>query len=97
MLMAAYFMVDVDVRDRKGMQDYVEHVPRIIEKYGGRYLVRGGKLEVFEGDWQPELVVVLEFPNIEQAKRWYHCEEYKEFKAARLKATDSSMILVEGV
>jgi uncharacterized protein (DUF1330 family) len=51
------------------MREYLERVPGTLTKYGGRYIVRGGQFEVVEGDWQPTRVVMLEFPNMEQAKR----------------------------
>ena len=69
MTVAAYFIVDIDIGDMDRMQEYREAVPRTIEKYGGRYLVRTGRWEVLEGHWQPKRVVVLEFPSVEQAKR----------------------------
>jgi len=95
--MPAYFIVDVDVHDPAGMREYLEHVPGTLTKYGGRYIVRGGKFEVVEGNWQPTRVVMLEFPSMEQAKRWYECEEYKEWKGARMKAATTDIVLVEGV
>jgi uncharacterized protein (DUF1330 family) len=79
------------------MREYLERVPGTLTKYGGRYLVRGGQFEVVEGDWQPSRVVMLEFPSMEQAKRWYDCEEYQEMKTARLKAARTNIVLVEGV
>ena len=95
--MSAYFIVDVDVQNPAGMREYLEKVPATLQPYGGRYIVRGGKFEVIEGDWQPSRVVMLEFPNMEQAKRWYACEEYKPFKNARLAACVTNIVLVEGM
>jgi uncharacterized protein (DUF1330 family) len=95
--MAAYFIVDVDVHNPAGMREYLERVPGTLAQYGGRYIVRGGQFEVVEGDWQPSRVVMLEFPTMEQAKRWYHCEEYKEMKEARFKAAKTNIVLVEGM
>jgi uncharacterized protein (DUF1330 family) len=60
------------------------------------YIVRGGKFEIVEGNWQPPRVVMLEFPSMEQAKLWYQCEEYKEMKAARFKAATTDVVLVGG-
>lgn len=94
--MAAYFIVDIDIKDMHQMQEYREAVPRTIRKYRGRYLVRGGRWELVEGHWQPKRVVVLEFPSLEQAKRWYHSEDYRELKAQRQAASSSNVILVEG-
>ncbi|HLZ91731.1 MAG TPA: DUF1330 domain-containing protein [Candidatus Acidoferrum sp.] len=95
--MAAYFIVDVDVHNPVGMREYLERVPGTLTKYGGRYIVRGGQFEVIEGDWQPSRVVMLEFPDMEQAKLWYACEEYKEMKAARQRAAKTNVVLVQGM
>lgn len=95
--MAAYFIVDMDVHDRAGMREYLERVPGTLAKYGGRYIVRGGKFEIVEGNWQPTRVVMLEFPSMKQAKNWYDCEEYKEMKAARQQSARTDIVLVEGV
>jgi uncharacterized protein (DUF1330 family) len=95
--MPAYFIFDLDVHDPAGMLQYLERVPGTLTKYGGRYIVRGGQFEVVEGDWQPARVVMLEFPNMEQAKLWYECEEYQDMKAARCKAARSNIVLVQGV
>lgn len=95
--MAAYFMADLDIKDQAGFEEYRKVVPRTIEKYGGRYLVRGGKVEVLEGQWSPKRVVVVEFPSVEQAKRWYTSEEYREPKSLRFKTARTNLILVEGV
>jgi uncharacterized protein (DUF1330 family) len=70
--MAAYFIVEIDITDPAGFEDYRKRVPATIERYGGRYLVRGGPLETIEGTWTPKRVVVLEFPSLDQARRWYH-------------------------
>jgi uncharacterized protein (DUF1330 family) len=95
--MAAYFIVDIEIKDADGMREYREAVPATIQKYGGRYLVRAGKWEALEGSWRPKRVVVLEFPSVEQAKRWYDSEEYRSLKAQRQKVSESKMILVEGI
>jgi uncharacterized protein (DUF1330 family) len=71
-------------------------VPATVEKYGGKFLIRGGKFEKLEGDWHPTRVVLLEFPSLEQAKRWYNSEEYREPKALRFKTAKTNLILVEG-
>jgi uncharacterized protein (DUF1330 family) len=95
--MAAYFIADLDVTDPVGIEEYRKQVPATIAKYGGRYLVRGGAHETLEGDWRPRRVVVLEFPSVEQAKRWYDSEEYRGLKALRFKTARTNAILVEGV
>jgi uncharacterized protein (DUF1330 family) len=95
--MPAYFIVDVEVTDPAGFEEYRQLVPGTVQKYGGRFLVRGGAVETLEGDWQPKRVVVLEFQNLEQAKRWYNSEDYRDPKALRFKTAKSKLILVEGV
>jgi len=95
--MAAYFIVEIEVTDPTPFEEYRKQVSPTIEKYGGRYVVRGGKCETIEGAWAPKRVVVLEFPSVEQAKRWYDSPEYKPLLALRLKTSKGKMILVEGV
>ena len=94
--MPAYFIVDLEVTDAAGFDEYRKLVPDTIAKYGGRYLVRGGRTETLEGDWQPQRVVVLEFPSVGQAKRWYDSEEYRDPKALRWRTAKANLILVEG-
>jgi uncharacterized protein (DUF1330 family) len=95
--MAAYIIVDLTVTDLPTMEEYRKQVPATVAKYGGRFLVRGGAHQTVEGDWKPNRVVVLEFPSMEQAKRWYDSEEYRAPKAMRLRAGRANLIMVEGV
>lgn len=95
--MAAYVIVDLTVTDQPLMEEYRKQVPATLAKYGGRFLVRGGAHETIEGDWKPNRLVVLEFPSLEQAKRWYHSEEYREPLAMRLRAGHANLVMVAGV
>ena len=95
--MSAYVIAEVNVTDPKLYEDYKKLVPATVEKYGGRFAVRGGTLEKKEGDWNPARLVVLEFPSMEQARKWYHSPEYAPALAIRLKAANAKLILVEGV
>ena len=95
--MAAYVIAEVNVTDPGLYDEYRKLVPATIEKYGGRFAVRGGAVESKEGGWAPERLVVLEFPSMEQARRWYHSPEYAPALAIRLKAAKAKLILVEGV
>jgi len=94
--MAAYFIVNVDVRNAAGFEPYKQAAPATIAQYGGRYLVRGGKHETLEGTWHPTRLVVLEFPSMEAAKRWYASEEYRKIKPLRLQHAVGDLVLVEG-
>ena len=95
--MAAYFIVEIDVQDAAAFEEYRKQVPATIAKYGGRYLVRGGRTETLEGDCHPQRVVVLEFPSLEQARKFYDSPEYGPLKALRLRAAKSKLLLVEGL
>jgi uncharacterized protein (DUF1330 family) len=95
--MPAYVIVDNEVTDSAGFEEYREQVPITVEKYGGKFLVRGGQIQTLEGDWKPKRIVVTEFPSIEQARRWYDSEEYRTLKALRSRSARGSVVLVEGV
>ena len=72
-------------------------VPASLEAYGGKFLVRGGAVEKLEGDWKPSRLVVLAFDSVEQAKRWWNSDEYREARDLRQASADTRMIVVEGV
>ena len=94
--MSAYVIVDIDVHDEPGLAEYRKLVPASVEKYGGRFAVRGGKFETREGSWQPKRIVLLEFPNMDAARRWYDSPEYAPLLAMRLKASKANLVIVEG-
>jgi uncharacterized protein (DUF1330 family) len=89
-------VLEIDVNDSATYAKYVERVPATIEKFGGRYLVRGGRITSMEGGWNPERVVILEFPNLEQLKKWNRSPEYQELALLRAASTESRAFAVEG-
>jgi uncharacterized protein (DUF1330 family) len=95
--MAAYLVVDIAVHDPAAYEAYKQGVPPLIEKYGGRYLVRGGAVEVLEGAWQPARLVVVEFPDTAAAKAFLEAPEYAALRAARQASTHSNLLVVQGV
>ena len=95
--MAAYVIADVTVTDPATMEEYRKLVPGTLAAYGGRFVVRGGAHRTVEGDWKPNRLVVLEFPSLDHARRWYDSEEYRVPKAMRLRAGRTNLVLVEGV
>lgn len=95
--MAAYVIAEVNVTDPKLYEEYRKLVPATVEKYGGRFLVRGGAVQSKEGGWNPARTVILEFPSMAQANAWYHSPEYAPALAIRGRAANSRLILVEGV
>jgi len=95
--MAGYVIAEVEVRDPVLYEEYRKLVPATIAQYGGKYLARGGAIDVKEGDWQPKRMVVLEFASADQARKWYHSPEYAVASAIRHKAADSRVLIVEGL
>ncbi len=94
--MSAYIIVQVEVTDPAGYDEYKKMVPASLAAYGGKFAVRGGACETLEGTWHPKRVVVLEFPSVEQARRWWASEEYRDAKALRQRTATTQMIVVEG-
>lgn len=94
--MSAYILVQVEVTDPAGYDEYKTMVPASLAAYGGKFVVRGGACETLEGAWCPKRVVVLEFPSVAQARRWWASEEYRDAKALRQRTATTQMIVVEG-
>lgn len=95
--MAAYLVVEVEVRDAERYEDYKRMVPASLAAFGGKFIVRGGRAECLEGEWAPGRVVILEVPSAERAKAWWASAEYAEAKALRQATARTKMIIVEGV
>jgi len=95
---AAYLIVEMNISDPERYKQYMAAAPATVAAAGGEYVVRGGRLEALEGDWQPHRVAVVKFPSFAQAKAWYEGERYRAARALRLGATEYfNAILVEGV
>lgn len=95
--MAAYIVSEVEVRDPERMARYRMLAQDSIARHGGRYLVRGGAIEVLEGGPTPKLLIIVEFPTMEQARAWYASADYGEALKVRADALDRRLLLVEGV
>lgn len=95
--MAAYMIVDVDVRDVDAYEDYKRGVVHFIARHGGEYLVRGGDFEVLEGGWRPTRLVIFRFPDRESVHAFLNDPEYQELKALRHRAADTNAVVVEGL
>lgn len=93
--MSAYLIVDITIHDPDRYQDYVRQVPALIEKYQGNYLVRGGELEVKEGNWHPQRFIILEFPGRQQANAFLEDPEYQPVAAIRHASATTNVILVD--
>ena len=93
-----YLMGDVDIHNRDEYKIYMENTKSIIESYGGKYLVRGGDIDLKDTQlWRPTRVVLVRFPDKESADRFYQSDEYKPFREIRHKNADSTIFLVEGL
>ena len=95
--MSAYVIVEIDIHDPAGYEEYKKFAGATVEKYGGKYIARGGRAEVLEGDWNPKRIVVLQFDSPQHAKDWLNSEEYHEPRKMRHRTAKTNMILVEGV
>ena len=94
--MAAYVIGDVEVIDPATFKEYRNRVGATVEQYGGKFVVRGGRMNPKEGDWQPRHLLMLEFPSFEDAERWYNSPEYKPLIAIREKSATTQLIIAEG-
>ncbi len=94
--MAAYVIGEIEVTDQASYEDYRKQVLATVEKHGGRFIVRGGKVEALEGGWSPKRLVVLEFPSMQKLLTWYRSPEYKPLITLRQKASRGRLIAAEG-
>ncbi|MGZ5085345.1 MAG: DUF1330 domain-containing protein [Usitatibacter sp.] len=95
--MSAYILAEIEVTNPEGYKEYTTLVPPTIAKYGGRFLVRGGKVEILEGEWPQRRRVLIEFPTLEAAHRWWDCPEYEKPKALRRANSHGRLLLLEGI
>lgn len=95
--MPAYCFFDVlEVTDFAQLDRYREGVLGTVEQFGGRYLSVGGRCDVVEGTWRPVFPVLIEFPSMADAHRWYDSAEYRDLKALRLGCTRCNAVFLEG-
>ena len=95
--MTAYLIADVQVKDPQAYEEYRRHVAATVAEHGGRFIVRGGALEVLEGDWPTQRLVVIEFPSMQALKNWYGSPEYEPLIKLRQSASTGRLVAVEGV
>ena len=95
--MAAYLISDVSVQNAEAFQTYRTRAADSIVKYGGKYLARGGEVRALEGTWNPRMIIVVEFPSLEQARTWYCSPEYASALEVRDAALSRNLVLVDGI
>jgi len=95
--MPGYVVLSVEVLDAERYKEYAQMGPPTVTRYGGRYLVRGGPVELRSGSWEPKRLVILEFPSVEQARTWWDSPEYAPARTLREACAVSDVVIVEGV
>ena len=94
--MSAYVIGEIEVTDPAAYEEYRKQVLAVVSKYGGKFIVRGGKIDPKEGGWTPKRMVVVEFPSLAQAHKWYDSAEYAPLIKLRQRASKGRLIIVEG-
>ncbi|MCB0059234.1 MAG: DUF1330 domain-containing protein [Caldilineaceae bacterium] len=95
--MSAYVIFDVDIWDLARYQEFMVKAKPAVEAAGGRYLARGGKHKVVEGNWEPRRLVLFEFPSMDKAEEFYYSELYQKCKAIRDECSSGNVVIVEGI
>jgi len=95
--LTAYVIVDIEVTNPDGYKEYKKLSPPAVAAYGGKFVARGGRTEVLEGNWKPNRLVILQFDSVEKAKAWLDSPEYGEAKSLRHQYARSNMVVVDGV
>jgi uncharacterized protein (DUF1330 family) len=95
--MSAYVIFDVDIRDAAKYQEFMAGVKPALEKAGAKYLARGGAHKVYEGDWQPRRIVLLEFPTVAAWESFYTGPTYQSLKQIRDACSSARLVSVEGL
>ncbi len=95
--MSAYVIYDVDIRDPGPYAEFMNQVKPVVERFGGRYLARGGAHEVLEGTWRPRRLVLFEFPDMASARALFTSADYAPLKALRQSCSDGDVVVVQGL
>ena len=95
--MSAYFIIQINITNPENYKDYIVQVTPIVKKFGGEYIIRGGKSENVEGIWPFERTVVLKFPSYEMVKKWHDSEEYRPIRKIREDNSEGNAIIIDGV
>lgn len=95
--MRGYILAEVEITNPEGYKAYSAMVAATIEKFGGKFLSRGGVNTPLEGEWPQRRRVIIEFPTIEAARNWYDSAEYEKPKALRIANSNSRLMLLEGI
>ena len=95
--MPSYVLFDnLEIHDPAKLESYKSRVVPVVQKFGGRYVVLGGKVDLVEGAWRPQFPVMIEFPTLQHARDWYASDEYRDLRALRLSAGKFNAVFIEG-
>jgi uncharacterized protein (DUF1330 family) len=94
--MKAYLVLDLSVNDPPGFKKYIAEIPAFIAKHSGKYIVQGAQPTTIEGDWKPERLVILEFPEREKAEAFLNDPDIQDLFKVRHATTTSKLLLVDG-
>ncbi len=94
--MPAYVIIRVNIRDRDAYGEYMLHTPRILDQFGGRFIVRGGEMETLEGEEEKLRMVVVEFPSMHAVRDFYRSKEYQQVKKLRKDGGEAQFVAVDG-
>lgn len=95
--MSAYLITDIDITDVSLYGQFLEQVTSVVENHGGKFVVRGGAIEVVLGDWSPKRIAVLQFDSVEQIHTFLNSPEYTALNDIRAKSSNINMIVVDGL
>jgi uncharacterized protein (DUF1330 family) len=94
--MKAYLVLDLTVRDFGGFKKYIAEIPAFIAKHSGKCIVQGVEPTIIEGDWKPDRLVIIEFPEREKAETFLSDPETQDLFRIRHATTTSKLVLVDG-
>ena len=95
--MAAYVIVNLDVKDPEAYKEYIAGAPAFVKKHGGEYIARGGKTHVEQGSYQPKRMAILKFPTLDAAKAMFADPAYQPLKQLRQRLSTGDIVMVEGL
>ncbi len=95
--MPAYVLAEIEITNPEGYKGYSAVVGATIQKYGGRFLARGGMAQPLEGEWPERRRVLLEFPSVDAARKWWDSTEYAKPKQMRKASSKGRLLLLHGL
>lgn len=95
--MKGYLVLDIEIYDFEMFQNYAQQVKHMVDDSSGRYIVRGGNVEVIDGNWEPQRIVIVEFPSVAEAKKIFNGKKYAPLRAMADACSKVNAIVVEGM